>query len=61
MEEIIKKKCKAAGIDPDILTQEERSALIAEIRAEQEGKMILDGILTQLSIKGRQIMKDLDK
>ena len=59
MDKLIEKKCKNAGIDPSILTDEERNALIKEIEAEQSGKYILDGVLSRLSIQERQVMKDI--
>ena len=45
MEEIIKKKCEDLGINPDVLTPEERKRLREEIKAEQQGKHVLDGVL----------------
>ena len=45
MEEIIRQKCEALGLSPDVLTQEERSRLIEEIKAEKQGKTIIGGVL----------------
>ena len=61
MEEKIIKKCKAAGIDPSILTDKERESLIKEIQTEQKGGYILDGVLSSISVQERQVMKDLEK
>ena len=44
IERLIKKKCKEAGVSPDVLTEEERAELIDEIKAEQQGYCILEGI-----------------
>ena len=45
MDEIIRQKCEALGISPDVLTPEERNQLIEEIIAEKRGKSTLDGVL----------------
>ena len=45
MDEIIRQKCEAFGISPDVLTPEERKQLIEEIKAEKRGKSILGGVL----------------
>lgn len=45
IEKIIRRKCKEAGVSPDVLTEEEMAELIDEIKAEQQGLCILDGVL----------------
>ena len=45
MEALIKKKCKDNGISPEILTPEELDELKDEIKAEQNGMCVLDGVL----------------
>ena len=45
MDELIRQKCEAVGISPDVLTPEERNQLIEEIKAEKRGKSILGGVL----------------
>ena len=56
MEELIKKKCKEAEVDPDELTKEERARLIEEIKAEQQGYEILDGVLSSRNKKKKKLM-----
>ena len=55
--QLIKKKCKEAGVSPDVLTEEERAELIDEIKAEQQGYSILDGVLCNPEIMFRNILE----
>ena len=57
IERLIKKKCKEAGISPNVLTEEERAELIDEIKAEQQGYFILDGVLSNPEIFSREFDK----
>ena len=57
IERIIKKKCKEAGVSPDVLTEEEKAELIDEIKAEQQGLFILDGVLFNPDLRFREIEK----
>lgn len=45
MEELIRQRCEEVGINPDILTENERYRLSKEIEAEQQGKIVLDSVL----------------
>ena len=53
MEELIREKCEDYGIDPNILTEEEKAQLREEIEMEQNGKFVLDSILDSPEIKFR--------
>lgn len=53
MEELIRKKCEEADVSPDVLTKEERAELIEEIKLEQKGQAILDGVLSNPEIRRR--------
>ena len=57
IEKIIKRKCKGAGVSPDVLTEEERTELIDEIKAEQKGYSILDGVLCNPDIYYRNFLE----
>ena len=57
IEKLIKRKCKEVGISPDILTEEERDELIDEIKEEQQGFFILDGVLSNPEIFLRKFNK----
>lgn len=57
IEKQIKKKCKEAGVSPDVLTDEERAELIDEIKAEQKGYYILDGVLCNPDIYSRNLLE----
>ena len=57
MEKLIRKKCKEVGITPDILTPEELEELKEEIKAEQQGLFILDGVLFNPEIYTRKYKK----
>lgn len=57
MEKLIRKKCKEVGITPDILTPEELEELKKEIKAEQQGMFILDGVLFNPEIYVRYMNK----
>ena len=57
LEKLIKKKCMEVGVSPDVLTKEERAELIDEIKAEQKGYSILDGVLCKPDIRFRNILK----
>ena len=46
MEEILRQKCKEAGISPDILTEQEKDELCREIEMEKRGLTIADGVLS---------------
>ena len=50
MEEIIRQKCEEVGISPDILTESERNQLLKEIEIEQNGGVVLDGVLSNPKI-----------
>ena len=50
MEEKIKQRCEEAGINPDVLTAEEKQTLAKEIAIEESGKIVLDGVLSNPSI-----------
>lgn len=54
MEEKIKKECKLAGIDPNILTDEEKKELAEEIKQKEKGFCVQDGVLSDPSIMFRQ-------
>ena len=56
MEELIRKKCKEAEVAPDELSKEERARLIEEIKAEQQGYEILDGVLSSRNKKKKKLM-----
>ena len=51
IETLIKKKCKEYGIPPEILTPEELEELKEEIKAEQNGEWILDGVLFGIDLE----------
>ncbi len=51
IETLIKKKCKEYGIPPEILTPEELEELKEEIKAEQNGMHILDGVLFSIDLE----------
>jgi hypothetical protein len=53
MEEKIKIKCEEFDIDPNVLTEEEKAQLIQEIKAEEKGNVVLDGILSNPEIRRR--------
>jgi hypothetical protein len=53
MEELIREKCEDYGIDPDILTAEEKTQLQQEIEDEQNGKVVVDSILDSPDIRFR--------
>ena len=57
IERLIKRKCKEAGVSPDVLTEKERAELIDEIKAEQQGYSILDGVLCNPNIRFRGLKK----
>lgn len=57
IEKIIKKKCKEAGVSPDVLTEEERAELIDEIKTEQKGYFVLDGVLCNPEIIFRNLLE----
>ncbi len=57
IERLIKKNCKEAGVSPDVLTEEERAELIDEIKAEQQGFCVLDGVLCNPNIRFRGLKK----
>lgn len=57
IEILIRRKCKEAGVSPDVLTEEERAELIDEIKAEQKGYSILDGVLCNPNILFRGFKK----
>ncbi len=54
MDEKIKQKCEEAGISPEILTAEEKERLRKEIEAEESGRVILDGVLSDPKILFRE-------
>ena len=54
MEEKIKQKCEEAGINPAVLTEDEKKRLAQEIRAEESGKIVLDGVLSDPSLIFRE-------
>lgn len=53
MEDMIREKCEDYGIDPDILTEEEKAQLREEIENEQKGIPIVDSILDSPDIQFR--------
>lgn len=55
MDEIINQKCKDLGIDPMILTSAEREQLKKEIKAEQEGLTVMDGVLSNTQLYLRKL------
>jgi len=57
IERIIKKTCKEAGVSPNVHTEEEKGELIDEIKAEQQGYSILDGVLCNPNIRFRGLKK----
>ena len=57
MEELIKIRCEEYGINPNILTPEERKMLCEEIKAEQRGMSILDGVLSNPELYYRGLKK----
>ena len=57
MDEIIKQKCEALGLSPDVLTPEERSRLIEEIKAEKQGKTIIGGVLDNQELYFRGVKR----
>ncbi len=61
MSRLIIRKCKEYGITPDILTSDEIKELKEEIRAEQSGYMILDGVLFNPEIYVRKYKRCEDK
>lgn len=50
MDEKIKQRCEEAGINPEVLTEEEKARLAKEIEQEEKGIVILDGVLSDPSI-----------
>lgn len=54
MDEIIKKKCEAVGVNPDVLTPEEIKRLKEEIKTEQRGMTVLDGVLSNPELYYRE-------
>ena len=57
MEEIIKQKCEALGLSPDVLTPEEKFRLIEEIKAEKRGKAIIGGVLDNQELYFRGVKR----
>ena len=57
VERLIMRKCKEAGVSPDVLTEEERAELIDEIKAEQNGFFVLDGVLCNPEIIFRNMLE----
>lgn len=55
MEELIRQKCEEVGITPDILTESELSQLRKEIESEQNGGVVLDGVLSNPKILYRSL------
>ena len=55
MEELIRQKCEEVGITPDILTKSELSQLRKEIESEQNGGVVLDGVLSNPKILYRSL------
>ena len=53
MEEKIKQRCEEVGIDPAVLTDEERKQLAKEIEQEEKGLTVLDGVLSNPTIAFR--------
>lgn len=53
MDEKIIKECQKAGIDPNILTDEEKKQLAREIAAKESGKKFFDGVLDNPDIRMR--------
>ena len=53
MEELIRQKCAEYNITPDVLTPEELKELKGEIKTEQRGEAILDGVLFDPNILSR--------
>jgi hypothetical protein len=51
------KKIKEAGLDPRILTAEEIKQLEKEMDAEKEGKIVLDGVLSNPELYYRNLKK----
>ena len=57
IEKLIKRKCKEAGVSPEVLTEEERAELIDEIKADRQGYSILDGVLCNPDIMFRNLLE----
>ena len=55
MKDLIKKKCALHGIPVEILTDGELRKLRKEIEAEQNGEMVLDGVLNNENIVFRAL------
>lgn len=55
MDEIIKQHCKKSGVPFEILTPEEIEDLREEIKAEQRGMCILDGVLANPDLYSREM------
>ena len=53
MEEKIKRECERAGINPDVLTEDEKKQLAAEITAKEKSKKFFDGVLDNPEIRMR--------
>jgi hypothetical protein len=56
MEEKIIKECQRAGIDPGILTEQEKQMLAKEIEAKERGKKFFDGVLDDPDIRARMMV-----
>lgn len=56
MDKLINDKCDLYGISPDVLTERERSLLIEEIKAEQQGKRVLDSVLDNPELHYRDLL-----
>ena len=54
MEELIKEKCEDACVSPDVLTDAELAKLRKEIEAEQQGYVVLDGVLSNQDLLFRE-------
>jgi len=55
MEDIIKKKCEEVGINPNILTPQEREMLKEEIEAERNGMSLVGGVLDNPELYSREM------
>lgn len=54
IEEKIQKACEENGVNPKVLTQEEKQMLEKEIIAEENGYATLDGVLSNPAILYRK-------
>lgn len=57
MEDLIKKKCAEAGVDPDVLTPKEIEELKKEIKADLRGEFYLDSVLFNPEVFSRKSKK----